>query len=61
MPRRLLLLIPPLLLLALSCRAHCSEIDYEILVIDDNSPDGTQEVVRELQRVYGEDRWVRTP
>jgi len=29
---------------------------YEILVIDDNSPDGTQEVVKQLQEVYGGDR-----
>lgn len=34
----------------------CSELDYEIVVIDDNSPDGTQEVALELQRLFGEDR-----
>ena len=34
----------------------CSDIDYEIIVIDDNSPDGTQEVVKQLQKAYGEDR-----
>eukprot|EP00041_Stephanoeca_diplocostata_P001126 m.18898 g.18898 ORF g.18898 m.18898 type:complete len:251 (+) comp11616_c0_seq2:196-948(+) len=28
--------------------------DYEIIVIDDNSPDGTLEVAKDLQRVYGE-------
>lgn len=32
------------------------ELDYEIVVIDDNSPDGTQDVVRQLQQAYGEDR-----
>lgn len=37
----------------------CSGIDYEIIVIDDNSPDGTQEVVAELQRALGEDRCER--
>ncbi|KAL0092430.1 glycosyltransferase family 2 protein [Phycomyces blakesleeanus] len=29
-------------------------IDWEIVIIDDGSPDGTQEVARELQKVYGE-------
>jgi glycosyltransferase involved in cell wall biosynthesis len=33
-------------------------IEFEIVVIDDNSPDGTQEVVAELQRAFGSDRCV---
>lgn len=33
-----------------------SELDYEIVVIDDNSPDGTQDVVKQLQQAYGRDR-----
>ena len=33
--------------------------DWEIIVVDDNSPDGTLEVAEELQRVYGADRVVR--
>lgn len=36
-----------------------SGIDYEIVVVDDNSPDGTQDVVRQLQKLYGEDRCGR--
>lgn len=28
------------------------ENNYEIIVIDDNSPDGTQEIAKQLQRVY---------
>jgi glycosyltransferase involved in cell wall biosynthesis len=32
-------------------------IDFEIIVIDDNSPDGTQDVVRQLQKAFGEDRY----
>jgi dolichol-phosphate mannosyltransferase len=34
----------------------CSELDYEIIIVDDASPDGTQDVVRQLQQEYGEDR-----
>jgi glycosyltransferase involved in cell wall biosynthesis len=33
-------------------------IDYEIIVIDDNSPDGTQDVVRQLAAAFGEDRYA---
>jgi dolichol-phosphate mannosyltransferase len=29
---------------------------YEVIVIDDNSPDGTLDIAQELQRVYGEDK-----
>lgn len=36
-----------------------SNIDYEIIVIDDNSPDKTLEVAQELQKIYGENRIVR--
>lgn len=36
-------------------------LDYEVIVIDDNSPDGTQEVVKQLQRAYGSDRVVLKP
>ena len=30
-----------------------SSLDLEVVIVDDNSPDGTQAVVRELQKVYG--------
>lgn len=31
------------------------DIDFEIIIVDDGSPDGTQDIVKQLQEVYGED------
>lgn len=31
------------------------KINFEVVVVDDNSPDGTQDVVRRLQGAYGTD------
>lgn len=41
----------------LSARA----IDYEVIIIDDGSPDGTLDVAKELQREYGADKLVLRP
>lgn len=38
-----------------------SALDYEIIVIDDGSPDGTLQVAEELQKIYGENRIVLKP
>jgi glycosyltransferase involved in cell wall biosynthesis len=38
-----------------------SQIDWEVIVVDDNSPDGTLEVAEQLQRLYGPHRIVRAP
>jgi dolichol-phosphate mannosyltransferase len=35
-----------------------SEINFEIIVVDDSSPDGTYDVILQLQRSFGEDRIV---
>ncbi|EGT40038.1 CBN-DPM-1 protein [Caenorhabditis brenneri] len=40
---------------------HLKEISYEIIIVDDASPDGTQEVARNLQKEYGEDKIVIKP
>lgn len=36
-------------------------IDYEVIVIDDGSPDGTLDVAKELQKIYGENRILLRP
>ena len=36
-----------------------SKLSFEIIVVDDNSPDGTQAVVNKLQHQYGQQRIVR--
>lgn len=38
-----------------------SGFDYEIIVIDDGSPDGTLEVAKKLQEIYGDNRIVLRP
>ena len=36
-----------------------SNFDWEVIVVDDASPDGTQEIAKQLAHVYGVDRVVR--
>ncbi|KAI9511323.1 glycosyltransferase family 2 protein [Russula earlei] len=38
-----------------------NDIAWEVIVVDDNSPDGTQEVARQLAATYGEDKIVLKP
>ena len=41
---------------------HLEEkVDFEIIIIDDGSPDGTLEVAHNLQNIYGKDRIVLAP
>mmetsp|Transcript_11851 Transcript_11851/g.36118 ORF Transcript_11851/g.36118 Transcript_11851/m.36118 type:complete len:241 (-) Transcript_11851:1474-2196(-) len=35
--------------------------DFEVIIVDDNSPDGTLAVAKELQRAYGKERIVLAP
>lgn len=44
------------------CNLQCySELAYEIIVIDDGSPDGTLNMAKQLQRVYGDDKIILKP
>uniref|UniRef100_U3IIQ9 Dolichol-phosphate mannosyltransferase subunit 1 n=2 Tax=Neognathae TaxID=8825 RepID=U3IIQ9_ANAPP len=38
-----------------------SGIDFEIIIIDDGSPDGTQEVAEQLEKIYGSDKILLRP
>lgn len=41
---------------------HMSESshEFEVVIVDDNSPDGTKQVALDLQKIYGEKRIVVT-
>jgi len=38
-----------------------ADLTFEIIVIDDGSPDGTLDVAKELQKIYGEEKIVLRP
>ena len=38
-----------------------AELDYEIIIIDDGSPDGTLEAAKQLENIYGADKIVLRP
>ena len=37
-----------------------SDLKFEVIVVDDNSPDGTTQVAKKLQKIYGTERLVVT-
>jgi len=38
-----------------------SKLNFEVIIIDDGSPDGTQQAAEQLQRIYGSDKIVLRP
>ena len=38
-----------------------SDYAFEVIIIDDNSPDGTLGVAKQLQKIYGEDKLILKP
>ncbi|XP_072657542.1 dolichol-phosphate mannosyltransferase subunit 1 isoform X4 [Canis lupus baileyi] len=38
-----------------------SGINYEIIIIDDGSPDGTRDVAEQLEKIYGSDKILLRP
>merc|ERR1712086_803111 len=48
----------PLIIWMLMKTADEKEIKMEVIIVDDASPDGTQERVKDLQRIYGSDRVI---
>ena len=40
----------------------CSGVtNWEVVLVDDNSPDGTLDVAKQLQKIYGESKLVLKP
>ena len=42
-------------------QAFFSGYDYEVIIIDDGSPDGTQDAAKQLQKIYGEEKILLKP
>nr|XP_021139490.1 dolichol-phosphate mannosyltransferase subunit 1 [Columba livia] len=41
--------------------SHFSGNNFEIIIIDDGSPDGTQEIAEQLEKIYGSDKILLRP
>ncbi|NWV75579.1 DPM1 mannosyltransferase, partial [Struthidea cinerea] len=68
-PERVSVLLPtynerdnlPLVVWLLARTFSDSGIDFEIIIIDDGSPDGTQEIAQQLEKIYGSDKILLRP
>jgi dolichol-phosphate mannosyltransferase len=38
-----------------------NNLNYEIIIVEDNSPDGTLQVAQELEKIYGSDKIIILP
>ncbi|RZF42028.1 hypothetical protein LSTR_LSTR006621 [Laodelphax striatellus] len=52
--------LPIIVWLLVTCMEK-GEYDYEIIIIDDGSPDGTLEVAKQLEKIYGKEKIVLRP
>lgn len=53
--------VPMVIYIATYLYTLYSGYSYEVIIIDDNSPDGTLKVAEQLQKIYGEDKIVLRP
>ncbi|VDN98388.1 unnamed protein product [Rodentolepis nana] len=51
----------PLMIYLIDKYMSSNSYKYEVIIIDDNSPDGTQEAALQLQKIYGCDKIVLKP
>jgi len=48
----------PLIIWLIMKHMNEAKAEFEVVIVDDNSPDGTADVANELQKIYGENRIV---
>ncbi|EGG15831.1 glycosyltransferase [Cavenderia fasciculata] len=46
----------PIIIYLIDSELEKNFIDYEVVIVEDNSPDGTLQVAQQLQKIYGEEK-----